>query len=132
MLCTFSFGCFQIYQNKCVKIIAILIRTIVPIKYMPKISAVGLFCLYKFFRMSKLNEPYFKRFFMVSFNFMTHFAYINYKFTQRISLWNPTNNLKFILKVLPIITIRKHVVARLIDIRNLEKFKGFSISFYKV
>ena len=73
MLCTFSFGCFQIYQNKSTKIIAInFIRTIVPIKYMPKISAVGLFCLYKFednqtrtcttfFRMSKLNEPYFNR-----------------------------------------------------------------------
>ena len=72
MLCTFSFGCFQIHQNKSPKIIAInFIRTIVPIKYMPKISAVGLFCLYKFennqtrtcttfFRMSKLNEPYFK------------------------------------------------------------------------
>ena len=71
MLCTFSFGCFQIYQNKSAKIIAInFIRTIVPIKYMRKISAVGLFCLYKFennqtrtcttfFRMSKLTEPYF-------------------------------------------------------------------------
>ena len=71
MLCTFSFGCFQIYQNKSAKIIAInFIRTIVPIKYMPKISAVGLFCLYKFennqtrtcttfFRMSYLTEPYF-------------------------------------------------------------------------
>ena len=74
MLCAFSFGCFQIYQNKSAKIIAInFIRTIVPIKYMPKISAVGLFCLYKFennqtrtcttfFRMSKLTEPYFRIF----------------------------------------------------------------------
>ena len=44
--------------------------TIVPIKCMPKISAVGLFCLDKFennqtrthttiFRMSNLTEPYF-------------------------------------------------------------------------
>ena len=75
MLCTFLFGCFKIYQNKCAKIIPInLIRTIVPIKYMPKISAVGLFCLYKFennqtrtcttfFRMSKITEPYFKSYF---------------------------------------------------------------------
>ena len=49
MLCTFSFGCFQIYQNKSAKNIAIyLIGTIVPIKCKPKISAVGLFCLDKF------------------------------------------------------------------------------------
>ena len=49
MLCAFSFGCFQIYQNKSVKNIAIyFIGTIVPIKCMPKISAVGLFCLDKF------------------------------------------------------------------------------------
>merc|ERR1712018_791657 len=72
MLCMLSFGCFQIYQNKSAKIIAInFIRTIVPIKYMPKISAVGLFCIYKFennqtrtcttfFQMSYLTEPYFK------------------------------------------------------------------------
>ena len=72
MLCTFSFGCFRIYRNKSAKIIAInFIRMIVPIKYMRKISAVGLFCPYKFennqtrmwptfFRISKLTEPYFK------------------------------------------------------------------------
>ena len=71
MLCKFSFGCFQIYQNKSVKIITIdFIRTIVPMKYTPEIYAVGLFSLYKFennqtrtcttfFRMSKLTEPYF-------------------------------------------------------------------------
>ena len=73
MLCTFSFGCFQIYQNKSAKNIAIyFIGTIVPIKCMPKISAVGLFCLDKFennqtrtcttfFRTSKLTEVYFSR-----------------------------------------------------------------------
>ncbi len=72
MLCTFSFVCFQIYQNKSAKNIAIyFIGTIVPIKCMPKISAVGLFCLDKFennqtrtcttiFRTSKLTELYFK------------------------------------------------------------------------
>ena len=71
MLCTFSFGCFQIYQNKSAKNIAVhFIGTIVPIKCMPKISAVGLFCLDKFennqtrtcttfFRTSKLTELYF-------------------------------------------------------------------------
>ena len=71
MLCTFSFGCFQIYQNKSVKNIGIYyIGMIVPIKCMPKISAVGLFCLDKFennltrtrttfFRTSKLTELYF-------------------------------------------------------------------------
>ena len=71
MLCTFSFGCFQIYQNKSTKNIAIcFIGTIVPIKCMPKISAVGLFCLDKFennqtrtcttfFRTSKLTEVQF-------------------------------------------------------------------------
>ena len=71
MLCTFSFGCFQIYQNKSAKNIAVhFIGTIVPIKCMPKISAVGLFCLDKFennqtrmcttfFRTSKLTEVYF-------------------------------------------------------------------------
>ena len=73
MLCTFSFGCFQIYQNKSAKNIAIyFIGTIVSIKCMPKISAVGLFCLEKFennqtrtcttfFRTSKLTELYFKK-----------------------------------------------------------------------
>ena len=72
MLCAFSFGCFQIYQNKSAKNIAIyFIGTIVPIKCMPKITAVGLFCLEKiennqtrthitFFRMSKLTELYFR------------------------------------------------------------------------
>ena len=67
----FLFGCFQIYQNKSAKNVAVhFIGTIVWIKCMPKISAVGLFCIYKFednqtrtrttfFRMSKLNEPYF-------------------------------------------------------------------------
>ena len=71
MLCTFSFGCFQIYQNKSAKNIAIyFIGTIVSIKCMPKISAVGLFCLDKFenyqtrtcttfFRTPNLTEPYF-------------------------------------------------------------------------
>ena len=71
MLCTFSFGSFQIYQNKSAKNIAVhFIGTIVPIKCMPKISAVGLFCLDKFennqtrtcttfFRTSKLTEVYF-------------------------------------------------------------------------
>ena len=73
MLCTFSFGCFQIYQNKSAKNIAIyFIGTIVSIKCMPKISAVGLFCLDKFenyqtrtcttfFRTSNLTEPYFSK-----------------------------------------------------------------------
>ena len=73
MLCTFSFGYFQIYQNKSAKNIAVhFIGTIVPIKCMPKISAVGLFCLDKFennqtrtcttfFRMSKLTEVYFSK-----------------------------------------------------------------------
>ena len=68
----FSFGCFQIYQNKSAKNIAIyFIGKIVPTKYMPKISAVGHFCLDKFennqtrkcttfFRTSKLTELYFK------------------------------------------------------------------------
>ena len=76
MLCTFSFGCFQIYPNKSAKNIAIyFIGTIVSIKCMPKISAVGLFCLDKFenyqtrtcttfFRTSNLTEPYFR----VAFN----------------------------------------------------------------
>ena len=71
MLCTFSFGCFQIYQNKSAKNIAVnFIGTIVPIKCMPKLSAVGLFCLDKFennqtrtcktfFQTSKLTEVYF-------------------------------------------------------------------------
>ena len=73
MLRTFSFGCFQIYQNKSAKNIAVHFIetiTIVPIKCMPKISAVGLFCLEKFennqtrtcttfFRTSKLTEVYF-------------------------------------------------------------------------
>ena len=49
MLCMFLFGCFQIYQNKSAKNIGIyFIGTIVPIKCMPKILAVGLFCLDKF------------------------------------------------------------------------------------
>ena len=73
MLCTFSFGCFQIYQNKSAKNIGIyFIRIIVPMKCMPKISAVGLYCLDKFeksqtrtcttfFRTSKLTEVYFKK-----------------------------------------------------------------------
>ena len=44
MLCMFSFGCFQIYQNKSAKNIAKhFIETIVPIKCMPEISAVGSF-----------------------------------------------------------------------------------------
>ena len=72
MLCMFSLGCFQIYRNKSAKNIAVhFIRTIVLIKCMPKISAVGLFCLDKFennqtrtcttfFRTSKLTEVYFK------------------------------------------------------------------------
>ena len=71
MLCTCSFGCFQIYQNKSAKNIAVhFIGTIVPIKCMPKISAVGHLCLDKFennqtrtcttfFRTSKLNKVYF-------------------------------------------------------------------------
>ena len=43
MLCMFSFGCFQIYQNKSAKNKGIYsIGMIVPIKCMPKISAVGL------------------------------------------------------------------------------------------
>ena len=62
---------FSNVSKKSAKIIAMnFIKTIVPIKYMLKISAVGLFCLYEFednqtrtcttfFRMSKLNEPYF-------------------------------------------------------------------------
>ena len=72
MLCTFSFGCFQIYQNKSAKNIVVhFIITFVPIKCMPKILAVGLFCLDKFennqmrmcttfFRTSKLTEVYFR------------------------------------------------------------------------
>ena len=72
MLCTFSFGSFQIYQNKSTKNIAVhFIGTIIPIKCMPKISAVGLFCFDKFennqrrmcttfLQMSKLTEVYFK------------------------------------------------------------------------
>ena len=72
MLCTFPFGCFQIYQNKSAKNIAIYyIGMIVPIKCMPKISDVGLFCHDKFennqtrtrttfFRTSKLTEFYFR------------------------------------------------------------------------
>ena len=73
MLCTFSFGCFQIYQNKSAKNIAVhFIGTIVSIKCMPKISAVRLFCLDKFennqtrtcttfFQTSNLTEVYFNR-----------------------------------------------------------------------
>ena len=46
------------------------LRTIVPRKYLPKISTVGLFCCDKFektpnekvVRMSKLTKPYFKAF----------------------------------------------------------------------
>ena len=72
MLCTFSFGYFQIYQNKSTKNIAVhFIGTFVPIKCMPKISAVGLFCLEKFennqmrtcttfFQTPKLTEVYFR------------------------------------------------------------------------
>ena len=72
MLRTFLLGCFQICQNKSAKNIAVyFIGTIVPIKHMPKILAVRLFCLDKlennqtrtcttFFQMSKLTETYFK------------------------------------------------------------------------
>ena len=74
MLTTFSFGVFlQIYHNKraqqaTAKIIGIyFLGTIVPRKYMPIISAVGLFCFDKFeetlnvkvVNMSKLTKSYF-------------------------------------------------------------------------
>ena len=71
MLYTFLFGYFQIHQNKRANNTAVyFIGTIVPIKCMPKISAVGLFCLDKFennqmrtcttfFWSSKLTEVYF-------------------------------------------------------------------------
>ena len=88
MFCTFSFGCFQIYQNKSAKNIAVyLIRTIVPIKCMPspKISAVRLFCLDKFennqtrtcttfFQTSKLTKVYFNQYSTLGFqeNIFTH------------------------------------------------------------
>ena len=50
MLNTFSFGCFQIYENKTAEIIRVSVYfngKIVPIKYMSKISAV-FFCFDKF------------------------------------------------------------------------------------
>ena len=68
MLNTFSSRCFQIYQNKWVEIIGIyFIGTIVLRKYMPIISAVGLFWCNKFeetpnekvVNMSKLTKSYF-------------------------------------------------------------------------
>ena len=67
----FSFGYLSIQKSQTVEIIGIYsIGTIVSIKYMPIISAVGLFCIDKFednqmrkcstfFRMSKLSKPYF-------------------------------------------------------------------------
>ena len=71
MLTTFSFGISSnLLQQKSptVEIIGIyFLRTIVPRKYMPIISAVGLFCYDKFeetpnekvVNMSKLTKPYF-------------------------------------------------------------------------
>ena len=93
MLCTFSFGCFQIYQNKSAKNIAVhFIGTIVPIKCMPKISAVVLFCLDKFennqtrtcttfFRTSKLAEVYFRM-----WNIMKHVPW--WTWFQKICVYN--------------------------------------------
>ena len=86
MLWTFSFGCFQIYQNKSTKNIAVhFIGITIPIKCMPKISAVGLFCLDKFennqtrtcttfFQTSKLTEVYFNLYSTLGFqeNIFTH------------------------------------------------------------
>ena len=72
MLDTFSFGVSSnLSQQKSptVEIIAIyFLRTIVPRKYMPIISTVGLFCYDKFeetpnekvINMSKLTKPYFR------------------------------------------------------------------------
>ena len=102
MLCTFSFGCFQIYQNKSAKNIAIyFIGTIVSIKYMPKISAVGLFCLDKFennqtrmrtifFRTSKLTELYFnwykynQTFLLILFVFLFIKTYSTYSWVSKV------------------------------------------------
>ena len=73
MLTTFSFGVFSnLSQQKSptAEIIGIyFLGTILPRKYMPIISAVGLFCYDKFeetpnekvVNMSKLTKPYFSR-----------------------------------------------------------------------
>ena len=61
MLNTFSFGCLQYIRG------IYFIGTIVPIKYLPMISTVGLFCCNKFeetpnekvSNMSKLTKSYF-------------------------------------------------------------------------
>ena len=70
MLNIFSFGYLSIQKSPTAEIIGIYsIGTIVSIKYMPIISAVGLFCSDKFEKtsnkkvvnMSKLNKSYFNK-----------------------------------------------------------------------
>ena len=68
MLNAFSYGCFQIYQNKRTEIMGLyFIGTIVSIKSMLKISDVGLFCkiwkqpnekVLNIFSVPKLTKPY--------------------------------------------------------------------------
>ena len=74
MLNTFSFGYLLMQKSPTAEIVAVGIYSIgkiVPTKYMPIISADGLFCVNKFedhqtrkcstfFRMSKLTKPYFR------------------------------------------------------------------------